>query len=101
MSASKYDHVTSVLRKLRWLPVDQRIQFAILPTTFKAVRSCSLLLLHIPVSRLKSSGDCAFCVTDPRCGIGYQRTLGNHHLLNILNPVLRHICLWLPFLLNK
>ena len=86
-SVSKYDHVTPILQKLHWLPVDQRIQFKDLLTTYKAVngeaseymcelvslrrpsrtlRSCSQLLLDVPLSRLKSYGDCAFCVAGPR-----------------------------------
>ena len=87
VSASKYDNTIPILQNLHWLPVDQRIQFKVLLTTYKAVsgeepaymcdlmslrrpsralRSCSQLLLDLPVSRLKSYGNCAFCVAGPR-----------------------------------
>ena len=83
----KYDHITRILLKKRhWLPVRQRIHFKILLTTYKYIndmvpeylyelvsikkvipklRSSSQLLLPVPVSRLKSCGDCAFSVAAP------------------------------------
>ena len=82
----KYDHITPILQKLHWLPVRQRIHFKILLITYKSIndmapeylcelvsirkssrklRSSSQILLQVPVSRLKSYGDCAFSVAAP------------------------------------
>ena len=33
----KYDHITSILKELHWLPVSERIKFKILSLTFKAL----------------------------------------------------------------
>ena len=42
MSGShKYEHITPVLRRLHWLPVEQRIQYKILLLTFKALNGSS------------------------------------------------------------
>lgn len=85
--SKKWDHITSVLASLHWLPVHQRIHFKILLMVFKALngqapsyisdllhphsatrslRSCNKGLLHIPRSRLKQKGDRAFAVAAPR-----------------------------------
>ena len=106
VSASKYDHVTPILPKLHWLPVDQCIQFTVLLTTYKAMngeapeylcdlvslrwpftslRSCNQLLLHVPLSCLKPYGDCAFRVPCP----------------TLWNGLPEQIRKGLPFLLNK
>ena len=37
----KYDHITSILKKLHWLPVSERIKFKILLLTFKALHQQS------------------------------------------------------------
>ena len=37
----KYEHITPVLRRLHWLPVEQRIQYKILLLTFKALNGSS------------------------------------------------------------
>ena len=34
---SRYDHITSVLRSLHWLPIECRISFKVLIITFKAI----------------------------------------------------------------
>ncbi|KAK2170581.1 hypothetical protein LSH36_2g17002, partial [Paralvinella palmiformis] len=81
----KYDHITLILQKLHWLPVGHRIHFKML-LTYKSIndmapeylcelvsirkssrklRSSSQILLQVPVSRLKSYGDCAFSVAAP------------------------------------
>jgi len=82
----KYDHITPILQKLNWLLVRQRIHFKILLITYKSIndmapeylcelvsigkssrklRSSSQILFQVPVSRLKSYGDCAFSVAVP------------------------------------
>ncbi|KAK2146497.1 hypothetical protein LSH36_604g02000 [Paralvinella palmiformis] len=79
----KYDQITPVLQHIHWQPVRQRINFKILLITYKSInvmvqkylcelvsirkssrklRSSSQILLQVPVSRLKSYGDCAFNV---------------------------------------
>ena len=82
----KHSHVKIILRKLLWLPVNQRIHFKILITTYKCIcgeapkylcdlllikksgrflRSSSQILLQVPVSRRRCYGDCAFSVAGP------------------------------------
>ena len=82
----KYDHITLILQNLHWLPDRQRINLKMLLITYKSitdmapeylhelvsirksswkVRSSSQILLQVPVSRLKSYGDCAFSVAAP------------------------------------
>ena len=82
----KYDHITPILQKLHWLPVRECIHFKILLITYKSIndmapdylcelisirkssrklKSSSQILLQVPVSRLKSYGDCAFSVVAP------------------------------------
>ena len=49
--AGKYSHVKTILQKINWLPVKQRIDFKILITTYKCIYSaapkylCDLLLI--------------------------------------------------------
>ena len=78
---SPQHHITEVLNDLHWLPVKKRIIFKILLLTYKCVnniapkylcellspkksprplRSDSLCLLEVPVTRLKSYGDRSF-----------------------------------------
>ena len=85
--ASKYDHVTILLKELHWLPLNQRIVFKILLLTFKALhgqgpqylcesltwhkpsrslQSSNDLLLVVPKTRLKTYGDRAFRAVAPR-----------------------------------
>ena len=47
--------------------------------------SCFKLLPHLGAVIWAKQSETAIC----------------HHLLKIINPILRHICLGLPFLLNK
>jgi hypothetical protein len=86
VNASKYDHVTPILRKLHWLPVKQRVQYKVLVTTFKALnglapgyltdllkpyrpqrqlRSSSKMLLQSPKWNLKTYGHRAFSSMAP------------------------------------
>ena len=93
-NSRKYDHITPILQKLHWLRVRQRIYFKILLITYKYIndmapklvsirkssrklRPSSQILLPVPVSRLKSYGDCAFSVAAP--------TLWNRLPANIRN----------------
>jgi len=83
----KYDHITPVLQRLHWLPVNRRITFKILLMTWRALnnmapayikdlliayipsrnlRSVSNMLLVVPRTRLKSYGDRAFSVAAPK-----------------------------------
>jgi len=77
----KYDHMTTILQKLHWLPARQRLHFKMLLIIYKSIndvepeylyglvsirkssrklRSSSQILLQLPLSQLKSYGDCAF-----------------------------------------
>ena len=78
----KYDHITDVLIKLHWLPIQARIDFKLLILTYKALNgdgpayivdllhpkkykrntraAADSLVLVIPDSRLKSLGDRSF-----------------------------------------
>ena len=81
------DHITPILAQLHWLPVDKRVEYKILLTTFKALhglspgyirdliepyqpprslRSLDLHMLRQPRSRTKSYGDKSFSVSAPR-----------------------------------
>ena len=85
-NTGKYDHITPVLKKLHWLPVRFRISYKILLITYKIIfgeapeylselisvkkssrtlRSSNQTMLHVPSSRLKTVGDCAFSVASP------------------------------------
>ena len=87
MGTNKRDHIRPVLRKLHWLPIDNRIVFKILLLTFKAraklapqyiqdlindytpqrnLRSGSKCLLETPNYNLESYGKRAFSVAAPR-----------------------------------
>lgn len=82
----KYDHITPVLYRLNWLPVEQRIEFKLLLLTFKALhntapsylreliepyvpsrslRSSNLNFLSKPVFKLKSYGKRSFSCAAP------------------------------------
>jgi hypothetical protein len=85
--SKKFDHVSPLLKELRWLPVDQRIQSKILTLTHKArhglapsylaellhqfqppraLRSSQDNKLSVPFFRLKTIGDRSFCSAGPR-----------------------------------
>ena len=87
LGGGKYEHITSLLRELHWLPVEHRINFKLLLITFKALnnlapsyvsnllhlytpnrllRSSSKFLLQVPPSNLKTYGDRAFSVCAPK-----------------------------------
>ena len=80
------DHVTPVLADLHWLPIEKRIEYKILLTTFKALhglspgyirdliepyvpprslRSLDLCLLKKPMSRTVSYGDRSYRISAP------------------------------------
>ena len=98
-----YDYITPILQKLS---VGHRIHFKIVLITYKSIndmaleylcklvsikissgklRSSSQIPLQVPLSRLKSYGDCAFSVTAPLCGIDCRQILEMLRLLKILN----------------
>ena len=83
----KYDHISPVLEKLHWLPVQSRINYKVLLFIYKclnniapvylsslllsyqptrALRSCHKQLLQIPRSKLKNFGDNAFSSFAPK-----------------------------------
>ena len=85
--ASRYDHITSIVDTLHWLPVRYRIEYKVLLMTFKALhllapsyiadllqfyqpcktlRSSSDSLLTVRSAHLRLYGDRAFCITAPR-----------------------------------
>ena len=87
MGTNKRDHIRPVLKKLHWLPIENRIVFKILLLTFKAraklapqyiqdlindytpqrnLRSGSKSLLETPNYNLESYGKRAFSVAAPR-----------------------------------
>jgi hypothetical protein len=102
----KYDHITLILQKLHRLSVRQRIHFKILLITYKSIndmvpeylcelvsirkssrklRSSSQILLQVPVSRLKSYGDCAFSIAAPTLWNRLREILEIRRPLKILN----------------
>ena len=56
----KHDHITPVLYRLHWLPVEQRIEYKILLLTFKALNDCApsylseLVKPYVPPRSLRS-----------------------------------------------
>ena len=82
----KYTHITSVLMKLHWLPVQHRVKFKFLTQVFKILNGQSpsyridLISTNVPTCALRSSesnllvvprsswkfGDCRFSVSGPR-----------------------------------
>ena len=103
----KYDHITPILQKLHWLPVRHRIHFKNLLITYKSInimasdylcelltirkssrklRSSSQILLQVPMSRLKTYGDCVFSVAATHvCEIGCRQILELRRLLKCFN----------------
>ena len=67
----KKEHVTPVLVKLHWLPVEKRIIYKVLLLAYKAMHGegpeylKELLTVYVPSRLLRSSGDCKLCV--PKC----------------------------------
>ena len=59
--SSKYSHIIPILEDLRWLPINERINFKILVLTFKALHDLfpsyiqELISLHRPSRTLRSS----------------------------------------------
>ena len=85
--ASRYDHITSILETLHWLPVRYCIEYKVVLMTFKALhllapsyipdllqfyqpcrtfRSSSDSLLTAHSAHLRHYGDLAFCIAAPR-----------------------------------
>ena len=83
----KFDHISPVLRRLHWLPIESRIEFKVICITFRIInglaplymqdliiqkhtsrtlRSTNKRLLQIPKTRTKMYGDRAFSVIAPR-----------------------------------
>ena len=87
VKASRYDHITPILKTIHWLPIRYRTEYKLLLLTFKAVHHLAssyltdLLQLYHPTRTLRSSsdalltarsarlcnyGDRAFCVAAPK-----------------------------------
>ena len=87
MKCKPRDHITSLLQKLHWLPVEHRIIFKVLLMTFKIINGCApeylsdLLETYVPKRSLRSAtqgflvvpksststyGDRAFSVAAPK-----------------------------------
>ena len=87
VKASRYDHITPILKNLHWLPIRYRTEYKLLLLTFKALhhlapsyltdllqlyhptrtlRSSSDALLTEHSARLRNYGDRAFCVAAPK-----------------------------------
>ena len=89
MRVRKHDHITPILYTLHWLPVSARIEYKILLTTYNCInghappylqsllnapkttstrtlRSANQFLLQVPVTKLRTMGDRAFCSAAPR-----------------------------------
>ena len=101
----KYDHITTLLKKLHWLPVrdfksllityksinDMALEYLCelvsIRKSFRKFMSSSQILLQAPVSRLKLYVDCALSVAYPLpvCGIGCRQILEMRRLLNFFN----------------
>jgi hypothetical protein len=69
-SLRRHDHISPILRKLHWLPVNQRITYKIAVLTFKILHNnqpsylSDLLCEHVPMRHLRSSGK--FLLAVPR-----------------------------------
>jgi len=63
MKACRYDHVTPILETLHWLPVQYRIQYTIILTTYKVshllapIYLSDLLEFYQPIRTLRSSSE--------------------------------------------
>jgi len=109
----KYDHIAPILQKLHWLPARQHIHFKILLITYKSIndmaseylcelvsigkssrklRSSSQMLLQVPVSRLKSYGNCAFSVAATTLWNRLPADNRNMSSLGNFKFVLKHTC---------
>ena len=112
-NTGNYDHITKILQKLHWLPVRQHTHFKILLITYKSInnmapqylcelvsirkssrkfRSSSQILLQVPVSWLKSYGDCAFSVTALSLWNRLPADIRNVSFLEFVLSVLKHTC---------
>ena len=106
----KTEHITPVLRKLHWLPVQNRIIFKVLLLVYKGVnglapayisellhycsssrslRSSSQRLLSIPRTSLKTYGDRAFSAAGPRLWNGLPLSLRSSNTLTVFKKDLK------------
>ena len=102
-----------ILQKLHCLPVRQRIHFKMLLLTYKSIndmapeylcelvsirksprklRSSSRILLQVPMSQLKSYGDCAFSVAAPTLWNKLPADIRNASSLGNFKSILKHPC---------
>ena len=106
----KTEHITPVLRKLHWLPVQYRINFKVLLLVYKglnglapayisellqhctssrSLRSSSQRLLSIPRTSLKTYGDRAFSAAGPRLWNGLPLSLRSSNTLTVFKKDLK------------
>ena len=106
----KTEHITPVLCKLRWLPVQYRIIFEVLLLVYKglnglapayisellhyrtssrSLRSSSQRLLSIPKTCLKTYGDRAFSAAGPRLWNELLLSLKSSNTLNVFKKDLK------------
>ena len=94
----KFDHITSTLYSLHWLPVKYRIEYKILLLTFKALHDMApvyikdllrfyvptrknmrsannVMSLQVPKAKLVTAGDACFSVAAPKLWNGIPNSL--------------------------
>ena len=93
--SSRFDHITSVLAGLHWLPIQYRIQFKIAVTTFKVLTThepnylSELVRFHIPARQLRSSGRNQLHVD--RVNIAFAERAFCHAAPTVWNSLPQHI----------
>ena len=109
--SNKYDHITTLLMELHWLPVEQRINFKILLITYKALngqaptyitdllsyyrparplRSSTQNLLRNPRYNLKNYGGRSFAVAAPRLWNALPLAVKNSNSVDIFKRQLKN-----------
>ena len=80
----KTEHITPVLLKLHWLPVQYRIIFNVLLLVYKGLNVLALQrLLSLPRTSLKTYGDRAFSAAGPRLWNELPLSLGSSNILTV------------------
>ena len=91
----KFDHISPVLRKLHWLPVEHRISYKILLLTYKALNGhapqylTAIISKYVPPQPLRSKDQ----YLSPRpFGTLYPSVWSKLHLLTLSRPGLKLTC---------
>ena len=102
--SSKHQSITSILKKLHWLPIKQRIQFKINTLTWKSLHGQApgyideLLIQYVPTRTLRSSSQ--NILVTPKCNNSYgKRAYASAApvLWNSLPSALRESHSYVPF----